>query len=221
MKNTNRFALAAVSGLGLAAMAAAPALAADVTYEEPPAPAPIIDSAPVATWAGPYAGVQFGYGFGGRAARPGDTIRTDGWLGGVFGGYNFQQGQFVYGVEGDVNFSGVEGSSAITSARSRVDGSLRARVGVVVTDDLLLYGTAGGAAESLRLTDGATGARDSNTMLGYTVGAGVDARLTEQVFARGEYRFTDYARETFDLGAGPERYDSSNHRFTVGVGFKF
>lgn len=217
MKINSRFALASV--VSAVAFAVSPAFAADVVYQEPPAPAPVFEPAPVATWAGPYAGIQLGYGFSGSVERPGNDIGTDGFLGGVFGGYNFQNGQFVYGLEGDVNYSDVHGTDAGEAARSRFEGSIRARVGMAVTDDVLVYGTFGGAAEKQRVV--VDGVRDSNTMLGYTVGAGVDARLTEKVFARAEYRFTDYDDEKFDFGAGAVPYDSSNHRVTLGVGFKF
>ncbi len=225
MKTTSKFALSAVAGLGVAALASAPVLAADVTYEEPPAPAPIIEAAPVSTWAGPYAGLQLGYGFGGDTdvsptGLPGVGIDTDGFVGGGFAGYNFQSGQFVYGLEADVNYNNMRGDDAGYESRGRVDGSLRARAGVAVTDDVLVYGTAGGAAQRLEVSD-AVGS-DTNTMTGYTVGAGVDARMTEQVFARAEYRYTDYGSKTFDLpGVGSADVDSSNHRVMVGVGIKF
>ncbi|MBI1620290.1 outer membrane protein [Aquamicrobium zhengzhouense] len=219
MKTNSRFALASVAGF--AALVAVPAFAADVVYQEPVAPAPVFEPAPVATWAGGYAGVHLGYGFSGSVDTPGNDIETDGFLGGAFGGYNFQNGQFVYGLEGDINYNDADGSNGGIEARSRYDGSIRARAGMAVTDDVLVYGTFGGAAEKLRLTDTATGERDSSTMLGYTVGGGVDARLTEQVFARGEYRYTDYGSEDFNLGGTTTEYDSSNHRVTLGVGFKF
>jgi outer membrane immunogenic protein len=208
----SKFALA---GLGLAVIASAPAFAADVVYQEPAAPAPVFEPTPVASWAGPYAGLHLGYGFGGDV----NGIDTDGFVGGAFGGYNFQSGQFVYGLEGDINYNGAKGEAAGVEARSKLDGSIRARAGVAVTDDVLVYGTAGGAAEKLRVSDGVN--RDTQTMLGYTVGAGVDARLTEQVFARGEYRYTDYGSENFNLGGTNTNVDSSNHRVTLGVGFKF
>lgn len=220
MRFNLKFALPAIAGLGIAATAL-PAMAADVVYEEPPAPAPIIDAAPVSTWEGPYAGLHLGYGFGGRVRDTSGlsgTVGTDGWMGGVFGGYNFQTGAIVYGLEADVNVSGVDGGNAALAARTTVDGSVRARVGAAVTDDVLVYGTAGGAAERLRVSDGAV--TDTNTMLGYTVGAGVDAKLTDQVFGRVEYRYTDYGSKTFGLTT-PTSIDSSNHRATVGIGFKF
>lgn len=219
MNTTKRFALSAAAVMGLSA----PAFAADVVYQEPPAPAPIIESAPVSSWAGPYAGVHLGYGFSGSAETSvggvTNDIGTSGWLGGAFGGFNAQNGQFVYGAEADVNYSGVDGSNAGLDARSRFDGSLRARAGVAVNDDVLVYGTAGVAAERLRVTDG-LGARDTNMMVGYTVGAGTDVKLTDDVFARAEYRYSDYGSENFNLTA-PTSVDSSNHRVTVGLGIKF
>ncbi|TYR32837.1 porin family protein [Mesorhizobium microcysteis] len=219
MQTKTRFALSAVAVLAMAA----PAMAADVVYQEPPAPQPIIESAPVSSWAGPYAGLHLGYGFSGDVSDgTGGSIGTDGWLGGAFGGFQMQNGQFVYGIEGDVNYSGVDGTDGTFTARSRIDGSLRGRAGVAVTDDILLYGTAGIAAERLRITEDATGNRDTNTMIGYTVGGGADVKLTEQVFARGEYRYTDYGSQDFTLpGVGTADIDSSNHRVTMGIGIKF
>ena len=219
MKTNTKFALSTVAGLGLAAVAAMPAFAADVVYEEPPLPAAPIETAPVSTWAGPYAGLQLGYGFSGSVEGPGVDASTDGFYGGGFGGFNMQNGRFVYGIEGDVNYSNINGSDGGVDARTTIDGSVRARAGVAVTDNVLVYGTAGGAAERLRLETATD--RDTNVMLGYTVGAGVDAKLTEQVFARTEYRYTDYGSDTFTLDGVDGEFDSSTHRVGVGLGIKF
>jgi outer membrane immunogenic protein len=219
MRTNTKFALSSVAGLGIAAIAAMPAYAADVVFEEPPAPAAPVVTAPVSSWAGPYAGVQAGYGFNGDVSDPGADIETDGFLGGVFGGFNWQNGSFVYGVEGDVNYSTMDGESGGVDARTTFDGSLRARAGVAVTPNLLVYGTAGAAGERLELESG--GVEDTQTGFGYTVGAGVDAKLTEQVFARAEYRYTDYGEDTFNFGGVDREFDSSNHRVTVGLGIKF
>lgn len=220
-----KFARTGVAGLAIAAFTAMPALAADVVFEEPPAPQPApVVSAPIADWSGPYAGVHLGYGFSGEVDYgPFDNnISTDGFIGGAFGGFQMQDGMFVYGIEGDVNYNDASGRDDFLHSRSRLDGSIRGRVGVAVTDDVLIYGTAGGAAERRRLTDEFTGVRDTNVMLGYTVGAGVDAKLTDQVFGRIEYRYTDYGSENFDLGyADAVSADSSNHRVMVGIGMQF
>ncbi|MET3792648.1 outer membrane protein [Aquamicrobium terrae] len=218
-----KFARPAAAALGIIAFAAsAPAFAADVVMEEPPAPAPIAEL-PVASWTGPYAGVNLGYGFSGRVREPGNSISTDGFLGGAFVGYNYQMdNNFVLGAEGDIGYSGVKGSNAGVEAKAGVEGSLRARLGYAISPDILLYGTAGGAAQSLKVTDQTTGDRDRNTMLGWTAGAGTDIKFTDNVFGRVEYRYTDYGKESFNLGAaGTADFDSRDHRINFGVGMKF
>ena len=44
----------------LALLGAAPAYAADAVSEEPPVPAAPMEEPPVASWAGPYAGISLG-----------------------------------------------------------------------------------------------------------------------------------------------------------------
>lgn len=223
-----KFYRPAALALGVA-LVSAPAFAADVVYQEPPAPAAPMEIAPVATWTGPYAGVSVGYGFEGSTDLPGVGIDTDGWMGGAFGGYQVQNGSLVYGAEADINYSRLGGTvedpaGDYIESRTTVDGSLRGRLGVTVTEDILLYGTAGLAAERQRISVGTAAGeigRDTNVALGYTVGAGVDARLTDQVFARAEYRYTDYGSETYEIGGTSFDADSKNHRVSVGLGVKF
>jgi outer membrane immunogenic protein len=88
-----------------------------------------------------------------------------------------------------------------------------------VTPDVLLYTTAGGAAKRLEASN-ALGS-DSNTALGWTAGVGSDVKITEQVFGRVEYRYTDYGSEDFDLGGVNHEIDAKDHRITFGVGMKF
>ncbi|MCO5066195.1 MAG: porin family protein [Rhizobiaceae bacterium] len=203
----------------IALLGAAPVFAADA-IEQVPEPAVPMEQPPLATWTGPYAGVQLGYGFSGRVQEPGNEISTDGVLGGAFAGYQSDFGNgIVAGVEGDVGYSGVKGDNAGTEAKAGVEGSLRARLGYAVSPDILPYITAGGAAQSLKVTEG--GLSDRNTMLGWTAGAGVDVKVTENVFVRGEYRYTDFGSEDFTTGSGTRSVDNHDNRVSLGVGFKF
>ncbi|WP_163271487.1 outer membrane protein [Chelativorans alearense] len=209
---------------GLFAAAAIPAFAADAVLEQPPAPpAAPMEVAPVATWAGPYAGVAAGYGFGGstEAELGGVTtdIDTDGFVGNVFAGWNWQSGTFVYGVEGDIGYNGMDGSDAGLDTEGGVDGTLRARLGVAATDNILLYATAGGAGGRHELSDGASS--DKQTLWGWTAGAGADVKLTEQAFGRLEYRYTDLGSETFDVGGASYDVDANSHKVLVGIGMQF
>jgi outer membrane immunogenic protein len=211
--------LAAAAGL-FAFAGAIPAYAADaITTEEPPAPTPIAEL-PVASWAGPYAGLSLGYGFSGhtKARDIPANPSTDGFVGGAFAGYNWQSDNFVYGAEADIGYDGVKGSSNGIKSKAGVDGSLRARLGYSVSPDILLYGTAGGAAKSLKVEDTVTGASDRNTMLGWTAGVGSDIKLTDNLFGRVEYRYTDFGSKNFD---GIGHVKANENRVTFGVGMKF
>ena len=217
MSAKTKLAASSVAAMALVALAI-PASAADVVYEEPPAPA-AVETLPVASWAGAYAGLSAGYGFSGRADSAATDIRTDGFVGGAFGGFNFQNGMFVYGGEVDLNYAGLNGDAGGIESQSALDGSLRARLGVAVTDSVLVYGTAGGAGQSLKISDAA--GSDRQTMWGWTAGAGVDVKMTENIFGRVEYRYTDLGNKDFNTGSGVRSIDASDNRVTFGIGMKF
>jgi outer membrane immunogenic protein len=216
MQANLKFAPIAVA-LGLFALSGT-AFAADVVSEEPPAPAPVAEL-PVASWAGPYAGISAGYGFSGHAKvhDGGPDIKTKGFVGGVFGGYQWQQENFVYGAEADLGYNGVKGDSGGVNSKGGFEGSLRARLGYAVTPEILLYGTGGGALKNQKVS--VPGDSDSSTMLGWTAGVGTDIKITDNVFGRVEYRYTDFGSKSFD-SVGTKVKESDN-RVTFGVGMKF
>ncbi|WP_192181369.1 outer membrane protein [Mesorhizobium amorphae] len=218
MQANLKFARPIAVALGLFALSGT-AYAADVVSEEPPAPAAPVEL-PVASWAGPYAGISAGYGFSGHAdARDaGVDVKTKGFIGGVFGGYQWQQENFVYGAEADLGYNGVKGDSDGIDAKGGLDGSLRARLGYAVTPEILLYGTGGLAGKNQKITDSVTGTDDSNAMFGWTAGVGTDIKITDNVFGRVEYRYTDYGDKDFgSLG----NVKVKDNRVTFGVGMKF
>ena len=59
-------------------------------------------------------------------------------------------------------------------------------------------------------------------MLGWTAGVGADIKITENVFGRVEYRYTDFGSARLQHGQRPAigRFDKDN-RVTFGVGMKF
>lgn len=225
MKKSINLARPAAAALGLAALIGTlPAFAADAIMAPEPVPAAIaMEEPPLNTWSGPYAGVSLGYGFSGDTefdTSPSNTVGTDGFLLGAFGGYNWQSGNIVAGAEADIGYNWAEGSNAGFDSKSGLEGSLRARLGYVVSPNILLYATAGGAAKDLEVKDD-FGARDNNTMLGWTAGAGADIMVTENVFGRVEYRYTDFGKDSFDLTGGSTDVSDKDHRITFGLGMKF
>lgn len=208
-----------VAAVGMTALVGATsAFAADAITEAPPAPAPVVTPAP-AGWAGAYGGVQAGGAFSGRTKTQGTKVRTDGFHGRGFGGFNWQSGNFVYGIEGDVGYDGSSGSHNGIRSRGGIDGSLRGRAGYAPNDRLLVYGTAGAAAKSLRVkTDTSS---DRNAMLGWTAGAGMDVKLTDKVFARVEYRYSDYGKEDFNVGGVKSGVRDTTNTVEAGIGIQF
>ncbi len=222
MKNTLSLTRPVAVTVGLAALLATiPAFAADVVMEVPAAPAVPMEVPPLNTWSGPYAGISLGYGFGETEDETfGNTIDTDGFLLNGFVGYNYQAGNVVAGAEADLGYSFTEGSNAGTSSDSAWEGSLRARLGYVVSPEILLYVTAGGAGKQLDLAAG--GGSDGNTMLGWTAGAGADMMVTDNVFGRVEYRYTDFGSDNFSTGLPlSSEANDQDHRVTFGLGMKF
>jgi outer membrane immunogenic protein len=219
INNRIRIALLGMASAGALVALQPAAYAADVVRSQPEEPAPIAPApAPLNTWSGPYAGVVLGYGVGTTDTAPA-SIDTNGVLGGAFVGYNLQSGPVIYGGEVDMGYNWMDGSSGGTTTKSGLDGSLRARLGYAVTDNVMIYGTAGGAATRMEVSDAA--GSDSNTMYGWTAGVGADAMLTDQVFARAEYRYVDFGSKTFNTGSGAQSVDANQNRFMVGLGMKF
>ncbi|RUV49842.1 porin family protein, partial [Mesorhizobium sp. M7A.F.Ca.MR.228.00.0.0] len=168
MQANLKFARPLAVALGLFALSGT-AYAADVVSEEPPAPAPIAEL-PVASWAGPYAGLNVGYGFSGHTKEKdlgvdNVDVGTKGFVGSVFGGYQWQQENFVYGAEAELGYNGVKGDENGVNSKAGFEGSLRARLGYAVTPEILLYGTGGLAGRSLKVEDDLYGSYRA-TMLG-------------------------------------------------------
>lgn len=79
------------------------AKAADLPYSDPYGAS--IATRSVYDWTGFYVGGHGGYGWGSTGG-----IEMDGFLGGVQGGYNMQNGQFLIGLEGDIGLSNIDRS---------------------------------------------------------------------------------------------------------------
>ncbi len=128
-----------------------------------------------------------------------------------------QNGQLVYGPEADLNYSGVDHTANGFTAKQGVNGSIRGRVGVDL-NPVLVYGTGGVAASSVKIKNGPTG-NDDSTLLGWTAGVGAETMVTDNITARVEYRYSDYGKKTFN-GAGV-RSGFEDHSVRVGMGVKF
>ncbi|WP_338320198.1 outer membrane protein, partial [Bradyrhizobium ottawaense] len=78
------------------------------------------------SWAGPYLGGNIGYEWGSVDNNP---SKPSGFVGGVQAGYNFQNGPFVFGVEGDIQAAGADDTFAPWKFSNPWFGTLRGRAG--------------------------------------------------------------------------------------------
>ena len=202
---------AIISSLALSGFARA----ADMIDEVPAAPQPTYEEAVKGGWAGAYAGIYAGYAKGkfGDAAN----INAKGFGGGGFAGYNLQNGGLVYGLDGDLGISRAKGTAGGVTAQQGFDGALRARLGYDL-GPVMIYGAAGGAFTRAKATAGAVS--DSNTHLGFTAGVGADIRVTDNLFARAEYRYNQFGSKDYALPAATSVNLRENEvRFGLGVKF--
>jgi outer membrane immunogenic protein len=223
-------------------------LAADLPPAMPPPPprapaayVPVIP--PQYNWGGIYIGLNGGYGFGtssqdytsiGLAST--GSFNIQGAVAGGTIGANFQTGQFVFGIEGDGDWSNIKGSTSSTNVCASCQTSndwlatLRARAGVA-WDRVLLYGTAGGAAgdikASLPAAPGLTAISGTSNEFGWTAGAGVEFGITDNVTAKVEYLYVDLQNGSLSctvaacggVGSVPVSFETSLVR--AGINLKF
>lgn len=204
--------------------AAGAANAADLIVDEVALEAAV----PSGDWSGAYIGGHAGFAAGTvdwevvGAPGFGDSYDTDGWLFGAQMGYNWQSDKLVFGLEGVVSLSTVGGdSSPISSSQTNWTASLLGRVGYDF-DGILLYALAGVTVAN------ATGSiivvgDNTQTHVGGTIGAGVEALVADNVSVKAEYNYTQYGTATYDYVPGLFEVDAdySTHTVKAGVNFHF
>ena len=214
-----------IAGAAFASLLSATnALAADLPVKAPAVVA-------VYDWTGFYIGTNLGYSWG-RATTDGNVTGTrtvalnvippvvtplaaplsgradvNGFIGGGQLGYNWQRGTWLFGLEGDIQFSNERGSGDVVCNLGAVVcpaftrdykldwfGTARGRVGYLPAERLLVYVTGGlayggfsGSSWTLPLDIGTW----SHTQAGWTVGAGVEAALGSNWSIKFEYLYMD------------------------------
>src|SRR4051812_29937135 len=184
-------ALATTLAAGLASAADMPA------YYTAPGPASSY------SWTGPYLGGNLGYQWGTTSNNPTDP---HGIAGGVHGGYNWQTGQFVLGGEIDMTASTANDTFAPWKFSNPWFGTIRGRAGYGL-NNILVYATGGFAFGGSHLELG--GLAESQTHIGWTVGAGLEVGLTPNWSARVEYLFVSLSEEPYVMTGLSHGFDSS------------
>ena len=190
-----RVILAGVSALAVVMMMSG-ANAADLPrrHAEMPVKAPAYVAA--YNWTGLYAGINGGGGFGRwNWSTLGTDFNTSGGMVGGTLGYNWQMGQTVFGLEGDLDWSNVKGSTACggfsCETRNNWLGTFRGRIGYAF-NRVMPYVTGGLAVGNVKASS-ALGSSDE-TRAGWTLGGGIEANIVGPWSAKIEYLYADLGK---------------------------
>jgi outer membrane immunogenic protein len=165
------------------------------------------------SWAGPYLGGNLGYAWGSVANNP---TKPSGFVGGVQAGYNWRNGSWVFGIEGDIQATGAEETFAPWKFSNPWFGTVRGRAGYLF-DNVLFFGTGGLAFGELRANS--FGVSESHTNAGWTLGAGAEMEFAPHWTAKIEYLYVDLANSNFVITGA-----SNGYRFGLiraGVNYHF
>jgi outer membrane immunogenic protein len=125
--------------------------------------------------------------------------------------------------------------------RERWDASVRVRLGFLVTPTWLIYATGGVAIQSIEVGASCSGMGSSwcadgiahyepvsYARTGFTGGGGTEVALLRNLFARAEYRYSDFGYIDYTFFTVPATVDNvvtsvrlRTHTVLVGIAFKF
>lgn len=155
-------------------------------------------------------------------------ISSTGLTGGVQVGYNWQEGSIVYGGEADLAVLDFNESATASAAfpfpflgtrysvtnKTTVNwvSTLRARLGMTVTPNVLLYATGGAAFAQVKVSGsysdnaidatfpGGSGSGSADKFkAGWVIGAGAQWALDERWSVKAEYLYTDFGSVSTDV----------------------
>ena len=242
-----------LSSIAIACLSSA-AVAADLPQSYMKAPI-----APAWSWTGSYVGLNVGYGVsrsdssdnflspaGVVALGGSNRLAADGVLGGAQIGYNWQTSPtWLWGVEADFQGANIKGSSQVVlppivmNLESKVNwfGTVRGRLGYIVNPATVAYVTGGFAYGETQLSAnnnfGDVGAAGTakQTRGGYTVGGGMETRLSGNWSVKAEYLYVNLGNASINaptsinfpsvvftqVGSGQEQF----HVVRAGLNYRF
>jgi outer membrane immunogenic protein len=168
--------------------------AADLARRAPVPYAPQPAYLPIYNWTGFYIGINGGGGFGSSNWDSTGSRDVSGGLVGGTVGYNYQFGQVVAGIEGDIDWSGISGTTnnfcapGCTTSNTWL-ATVRGRLGYAA-DRFMPYVTGGAAFGNIKASVPGF-ATTSSDNAGWTIGAGLEAAFAPNWTAKVEYLYVD------------------------------
>jgi outer membrane immunogenic protein len=220
-----------LAGVAILALGIGSASAADIARRQAmPTKGPVY-MAPVYNWTGFYVGINGGGAWGTSDwdnAFGNANAKTSGFLGGGTIGYNYQVGQAVFGLEGDIDWSNIRGSTsngicAGTNCETRNSwlSTARGRIGYAY-DRWMPYVTGGAAFGDIKGNVAGFGSQ-SETRTGWTVGGGLEAAIAGPWTAKVEYLYVDLGKGSCGTGVcgTPTDVDFKAHIVRAGLNYRF
>ncbi|HMN37084.1 MAG TPA: outer membrane beta-barrel protein [Hyphomicrobium sp.] len=208
------------------ASACAVTSAALIAIPAPVAPARADYLAPI--WSGVYAGVHGGANWADVDFSNIGSASSSAFRGGGHAGINLAFGQFIAGVEGDLDYDGSSfgytTGGTIGSVGVNWAATLRGRIGMNV-GPALLYATAGFAWKDVSVVEtslGGLSASNSEVMTGVVYGIGAETYVMPNLSLRLEALRYDYGSEGLSVGgaaAALQEIDPSDTVVRAGVTF--
>jgi outer membrane immunogenic protein len=222
-----RVLLAFVSLAALTSAAAAADLPPPVAQNYYKAPAYL----PAYSWTGFYAGINGGGGWGSSSWQVPATGRFDtsgGLVGGTLG-YNYQFGQVVAGLEGDIDWADINGTTTTAcpvgcKTNDNWLGTFRGRLGFAA-DRFMPFITGGLAFGDIQASAPGVAGVD-NTNAGWTLGGGLEMSIVGNWTAKAEYLYVDLGRTNCGTSCGAPVGVTDNVSFRTnlvraGVNYRF
>jgi outer membrane immunogenic protein len=196
-----------IAGFALGILAVVPAMAADMRAAPVFTKAPMM--APVFSWTGCYIGGNAGglwatKDWSGQASSSTDISS---WLAGGQVGCNYQVSAWVFGIQGDYDWTNASASTTDAAFLATKDqtnikslASVTGRVGYT-WDRLLGYVKGGGAWEKDDYSISSVGfvSTASETRTGWTVGVGGEYAFTDWLTGFAEYDYYDFGTSSISL----------------------
>ena len=205
-------------------------------------PAMAQDVAPAQPFQGPHVEGLVGYDITKAGSSIDDDANVDndqsidGAMFGVGAGYDFRMGNVVVGPEAEVTWStaktefdnGDFEGFGIGNVKANRDLYLGGRIGYVVSPKTMIYAKGGytNAKFDVRNGDGTVTTRRDIDADGWRIGAGVEQAISNNMFAKIEYRYSNYQRGEVDFtGDIPDSQrfdlDLDRHQIVAGFGMRF
>jgi opacity protein-like surface antigen len=195
-------------------------------------------------WTGFYVGAKAGAAWGftnWNFPDGGINPRVAGFLGGGDIGYNYQAGNWVFGIEGDTAWTNLQGARPcptgffysceasinwLSSVTGRAGYAWDRNLAYVKAGAVIALGEAGfvcitGSQATTVPLAGCPEQSSSKTLTGWTAGLGYEFGLTRNISARGELMYFDLGSDGHNLAGTPSDLQRSGFLSTVGLHYRF